>query len=121
MSVHGIRGNVALTGLALVAAMLPSGCHATPSDRVTEGVTGDLGVCYGPATNLRPETTVDVRQEGVLVRTVTFETNESRHDYRIDLQPGTYRLHAANGSQAVDVTVRSGSTTVQDLVGTSCY
>ena len=107
--------------IALVAAALAPVMACGSSARGT--VTGAVPICYGPGpnTNLTPEVTVFVRQNGRLVTKKRFRSDENRpRPYRFTLKPGVYSLTSSSDRDAITIRVRSGHTTHADLPSPGC-
>jgi hypothetical protein len=121
-----------------VAVLLVSGCtnateqsavgavsasntaSSTASSESLGTLFGSFPACIGPGVNVRPWSVVEVRQAGVLVKSVRVRTDEKHHDYRIALTSGDYEVRISVWPDDVKVEVRAGRAIEANLPGPSC-
>jgi hypothetical protein len=106
----------------VVVLAVSTGACATTSNAPGH-LMGTVPVCYGPGpnTNLTPEVTIYVRQDGRPVAQGRFPSDENHpRPYRFALRPGTYSLTSSSDREAVSARVRSGQTTRADLPEPGC-
>jgi hypothetical protein len=108
---------------AMAVALTTSTAACANASNVLGHLTGAVPVCYGPGpnTNLTPEVTIYVRQDGRLIMHGRFPSDASHpRPYRFALTAGAYSLTSSSARGSISVRVQSGQTTHAHLPEPGC-
>ena len=117
-----VSGCTNATEPSAVGAASASKVRSSESSEPLGTLFGSFPICYGPGPtlNLRPWSVVEVRQAGVVVKSVRVRTDEKHHEYRIALTPGDYDVRISVWPHDVKVVVQAGRAIKADLPGPAC-
>ncbi len=113
------RARAAAALLVGTSTVSLAACGARATGPGTVG--GFLPSCYGPGPdlNLTPSRVVTVYQDGKLVKSQAFHSDDDHQHYEFELAPGSYDIKD-QWTPPIHVQVKSGEHTTADLPTFSC-